>query len=34
MVKIVGELRQNSPTSNTRVVALSIEYDDYSEKYY
>lgn len=34
MVKIVGELRQNSPVSNTRVVALSIEYDDYSEKYY
>lgn len=33
-VKIVGELRQNSTVSNTRVVALAIEYDDYSEKYY
>lgn len=34
MVRIVGELRQTSPVSNTRVVALAIDYDDAHEKYY
>ena len=33
MVRIVGELRQMSPVSNTRVVALAIDYDDAHEKY-
>lgn len=34
MVRIIGELRQSSPVSHTRVVACNIEYDDYNEKYY